>query len=204
MPIFAAWFQAWPEIAGSPVRPESTPYFSVNAGLPPCEADGPAANSVASAASGRIIQMRLFMSLLLAARASSRVMRSLGHDDDGPPRRGEPDARGGRRGNPESHRARRSRAAPRRHMDGLQDLEVLEHALHLLLLGWRQVRPALPGGPDGDPLQLGRVLHQLDPLPALEEHGQRDDPKPEVARLLDAPHLDQVEELDAELRDDGR
>src|SRR6185503_21352716 len=66
----------------------------------------------------------------------------------------------------------------------LQNAEVLEHPLHLLLLGRGEIRAALPRGADGDALELRRVLHQLDALATLEEDRQRDDAEPEVPRLL--------------------
>ena len=79
IPIFAAWFQACPEIAGSPVRPERMPYFSVNAGFPPWpEAGCPATSSAPIATSGRAIQMRFVMYVLLSVDRMEIVCAAIG------------------------------------------------------------------------------------------------------------------------------
>ena len=131
IPILAAWFQACPEIAGSPVRPERMPYFSVKAGFSPWpEAGGPATSSAPTAASGRTIQMRLVMSVLLSVDRVAIVYAAVV-------------------------------TAPA----WLQDVELLEHPLHLLLLSLGQIRAALPGGADRIPWSLEAYFISWMPLP---------------------------------------
>src|SRR5581483_5377209 len=66
MPIFAAWFHAWPETAGSPVRPDRIPYRSVNATVPAPTAGHPLTSAPATAASTSHTQLRLIVSVLLS------------------------------------------------------------------------------------------------------------------------------------------